>query len=542
VSEQVIIKFSLRTALLTFFCILLLSTSPAGAQQPVPQAALDEVIKLLPTPRGNFVLDMATDGKRLWIATNKGPAYTDLPDPGKTWHTFYGVGGFTSDNASCSAIAFKDNLVVVSTATIRKTDEGEIPVGTGIHVSENSGETWTHYPQPKDANGDTVITFFQNRLRALPVTVDEKNISYSVAVQDNKTIWIASFAGGVRKSTDLGKTWSRVILPPTNETSIRKDKIYNFVVTPVASPTLLGTSEEHFNYRAFSVLVDHDTIWAGTADGINRSTDGGIEWDKFNAQNTAISGNFVVDMKLRPNHQMWASTGKALGNNERNGISYTTNNGLDWHRASDILADSLSNSTALVHKLAFMGDTLIYAANDEGLWRSSDNGASWATPSLIFTRSPRDVVTRKEMLSVGTLGNVLFVGTSDGLVSTIDSAGVVIPFENPWKFYGFAQPVSTAEDSTYAYPNPFQPTQEATRIRYSVRGTSNVTIEIVDFKLRLERTVISDVQRTGAEAGTEYKEIWDGIDNYGHRVPNGTYLYKVTMGEKTHWGKIVVIR
>jgi hypothetical protein len=493
------------------------------------------------TPRGNFILDIVTDPvtRQIWIATNKGPSVSY--DGGKTWRNFYGTAAFHDDTASCSAIAAKNNLIVVGTATVKKVGDQDVQVGTGIHISTNGGDDWVHYTQPKDDPNDTIIHFFKSNLKALPIIVDEQNVAYSIGIQGASTIWIASFAGGTRKSTDLGKTWSRVILPPTNLAEINKDSIYTFGVTPVPARKYTGTDEEHLNYEGFSILIENDTtIWVGTADGINRSTDGGIDWFKFNAQNSQITGNFVVDLKLRAPGEVWAASAKARASTEHNGISYTTDGGFNWHAAADLLSDSTSTATSLVHKLGFI-QSLIYAVNDEGLWRSSDAGRSWIRPSLIFNRDTREVVTRDTVLAIGALDTLLFAGTSDCLVSTIDSRDAPNPLSGPWHFYCFAEPVSTAEDNTYAYPNPFQPTQERTRIRYLVTNDQQVTIEVFDFRMHLVRTIIRDVMRSGG-SGREFLELWDGSDNYGHRVPNATYFYKVTIGPDAHWGKIVVIR
>jgi hypothetical protein len=494
------------------------------------------------TPRGNFVIDFATDPvtHAFWIATDKGPSVSI--DGGKSWKSFYGDGAFMGDTANCAAIAAKNNVVVVSTATTKRVGDQDIAVGTGIHVSTDGGTSWTHYPQPKDKDADTVIHFFKSTLKALPVTVDEQNVAYSVALQGTSTIWIASFAAGTRKSTDLGKTWQRVILPPTALASIDTNTVYHFAVTPVPAIRFTGTDEANLNYEGFSVLVENDsTIWAGTADGINRSTDGGTQWHKFNHTNSRITGNFVVDLKLRAPGEVWASTASTAQTGERTGISFTTDDGTEWHAASDILVDTSSSATSLVHKIAFL-KTLVYAVNDEGVWRSADNGVTWLSPSLIFNKDTRDVITGRKMLSVGTFDTTVFIGTSDCLVSTGDSPQSLNPFGGPWVFYCFAQPISTGDDGTYAYPNPFQPTLEQTRIRFKVIDTQPVTVEIFDFKMRLLRTVIREVMRSGGSSGTEFKELWDGSDNYGHRVANATYFYKVTIGTTPHWGKILVIR
>jgi hypothetical protein len=489
-------------------------------------------------PRGNGVSDMTTDPvtKAFWIATDKGPCVST--DAGKSWKSFYMQGAFTGDSANCVAIAAKNNFIVVSSASSTLVNGVSSSFGTGIHISTDGGNTWNHYEQPIDKSGDTIIRYGKNKLKAFPWTSTTSDVTYGVGIQGTGTIWIASFAAGLRRSLDSGKTWERVVLPPADLAAIDTNETYNFQVTPVPTDSSSGS----LNYEAFSILVENDSIvWVGTADGINRSTDHGSSWTKYNAINSSISGDFVVDMKLRAPGEVWASTGRATGSQEVTGISYTTDDGLSWFRASEILHDTTSSATSLVHKLAFIG-SVIYAANDEGIWRSADNGVTWITPSFIENPDTHDVITSNAMISVGSYGNILFIGTSDCLVSTPDSISNSNPMTGPWTFYCFGEPVSTAETNTYAYPNPFQPTQEVTRIRYLVKGEQPVTIEIFDFKMRLLRTVIRDVVREGGSSGTEFKEIWDGTDNYGHRAPNTTLFYKVAIGSDTHWGKIVVIR
>lgn len=501
---------------------------------------------ILPTPRGNAVLDIVYDTatSRLWLATVKAPAVT--ADGGKTWKNFLGQDSFRDDSISCAAIAVKGNLVVTSTAVVRRINDADVAIGTGIHVSTDGGGHWVHYPQPRDQDVDTIVQYYNNRLRALPVTVSEQNVTYSIGIQgpasdpSKVTLWIASFAGGFRKSTDLGKTWKRVVVPPSDLSSIDSLHEYNFILTPVPA-AIFHSSEAHLNYEGFSVLVENDsTIWLGSADGVNRSTDGGNQWVKFNQQNSSITGNWILDAKYRGPGEIWLASAITNKTGEKNGISYTTDDGNSWHSTSDLLTDTLSTATNRVHKLGFL-KSLIYAANDDGIWRSADNGNTWNHPSIIFSKDTKDIVTQSNVYSVGGDNQRIFVGTQDGLVSTLDDSTSLSPLTGPWTFYHFAEPVTTADDETYAYPNPFQPSQEETRIRYLVHGEENVTIEVLDYRLRLVRTVIRDAFRVGG-LGREFKELWDGMDNYGHRVPNGTYPYRVTIGSETHWGKIVVLR
>jgi flagellar hook assembly protein FlgD len=42
--------------------------------------------------------------------------------------------------------------------------------------------------------------------------------------------------------------------------------------------------------------------------------------------------------------------------------------------------------------------------------------------------------------------------------------------------------------------------------------------------------------------GKEYDEIWDGKNDQGNMVANGTYFFKLEAQGQTEWGKIVVIK
>jgi hypothetical protein len=135
-----------------------------------------------------------------------------------------------------------------------------------------------------DGLNDTIVIYGVNILSALPVVVPQQNLSYDIAITktqndtNNFTIWITSFAGGLRKSTDYGNSWQRVVLPPDDLDSIYISGVgYNFALNPVIN----------LNHRAFTIESANDSVlYVGTADGINKSTDWGISWRKYNFQNT----------------------------------------------------------------------------------------------------------------------------------------------------------------------------------------------------------------------------------------------------------------
>ena len=85
------------------------------------------------------------------------------------------------------------------------------------------------------------------------MTTNVNNITYDIAATDS-AVWIVSYAGMARKSTDKGKTWQVVIIPPDNLDSISPTDSLSFDVSPVAgSFGLTG----NLNHRAFSVYAEN---------------------------------------------------------------------------------------------------------------------------------------------------------------------------------------------------------------------------------------------------------------------------------------------
>ncbi len=93
-----------------------------------------------------------------------------------------------------------------------------MPEGSGLHYTSDFGVTWHSVPQPLDDAGDSTLIYGINdgvqlpKVRVLPVTVAIQNLVYDIDFTPD-AVWIATFAGGVRKSTDMGQSWQRILLP-----------------------------------------------------------------------------------------------------------------------------------------------------------------------------------------------------------------------------------------------------------------------------------------------------------------------------------------
>nr|MBP9095582.1 hypothetical protein [Ignavibacteria bacterium] len=175
-------------------------------------------------PISNFIIDILKNGRgdTVWFATGKGIMRT--VDNFQSFQSFNGIEPFGDDDVA--GLMINRNMVAVSTARTEIINDEGVATGTGIKISTDRGLTWTSCPQPTDPQSANTINYGSNVISALPVTVPQQNLSYDIAITRNQgdtnnyTVWITSFAGGLRKSSDYGTSWERVILPPDNLDSI----------------------------------------------------------------------------------------------------------------------------------------------------------------------------------------------------------------------------------------------------------------------------------------------------------------------------------
>jgi hypothetical protein len=462
-----------------------------------------------------------TSGDTVWTGTGKGLARTI--DGGNSWESFRGVPEFA--RPGIFAIAERNGLIWCSTGFTQDIDDQSVQTGSGYTFTTDQGATWNGRPQTLDGAGDSLVTYGANTVYFLPVIVDEQNVTFDVALSDS-FVWIASWSSGLRRSRDLGATWERIVLPNDFISSVSPDdSLEEYSIDPRLDN----------NFLLFSVFVQNDsTIWAGSAGGINKSTDGGSSWVKFNTLNQAapLLGNWVIAIDGQQSdttYRLWTTNWPAdLQPGEQYGVSYSDDGGRIWK-------NFLHGVRA--YDFAFKGST-VYIATDDGIYRSSDGGDSWIRSGTIVDRRNGQQITSPVFFSIGVVGDTVFCGGSDGLVRTIDNASS--PFGTSWEILRTYQPVGNST-TTYAYPNPFAPDEEIVRIHYSTGGQSaNVTIDVFDFGMNRVRTIIRDAQRSGT---VEHDEIWDGRDAGGRQVANGVYFYRLEIdGSDPAWGKIMVLQ
>ncbi|MEO8665200.1 MAG: hypothetical protein ABI462_06865 [Ignavibacteria bacterium] len=483
-----------------------------------------------PRPSSNFITDIIRSGDTVWFATGRGIMRTI--DNFQTFQTYVGLQPFGDDDIA--GFNLNQNVIVAATAVSQEINGESIPTGTGVKISTDYGLNWSAFPQPLDGRGDSLVVYGSNNLYALPVVVPELNLSYEVAITktqgdpSNVTIWICSYAGGLRKTTDYGVTWQRVVLPPDNLDSINISTTgYTFVLDPLVN----------LNQRVFSMIATNDsTLYVGTADGINKSTDWGLSWRKFNYDNTGrgegISGDFVVSMdvqRFNGKEIVWGATNLTNVAGSFDAFSYTSNGGANWFNT---LERTKTNGMSFK-------DSIVYGFTNAGLWRATFGTFNWSKAPVIYDEATKDRLKTQSFYCGNYVGDSVYIGSADGLLRTTEFGQ---PWIGKWKIYRAYESIDLSSDiKTYAAPNPFSPDDEYTRFFYkTTKPTSKVTIKIFDFGMNPVRTLIQNAPRTGTDV---LYTVWDGSNDNGGQVANGVYFYRVEFDdEDAVWGKIILLQ
>lgn len=233
------------------------------------------------------------------------------------------------------------------------------------------------------------------------------------------------------------------------------------------------------------------------------------------------------------------------------------------------------------------GDLDIYLTQWLGepnrLYRNNGNENHWLHIKAIGTKSNRNGIGAKVKVVAGELSMLRMVGVGSGngsnvfavefglgsnvvadLVEVRWQSGQVDVFENvpadqfititegelTYKLGG--QQVVTSGDkccTTWGkvkiarllqnYPNPFNP---ETWIPYQLDEEADVTIEIFNSTGQLVRTLHLGYKSAGIYADRERASYWDGKNEVGEYVANGTYFYSIKADEFREIRKMTVIR
>ena len=559
---------SLYSRILT---LLILGISSISAQLSTPDRfALRLAAQDTSLSKGllsNIVAEIRLVGDSLtWFGTGRGLAMHD----GKSVYSYRTTLDSLADGQVTKMLPFGGIPAVAvmndTMAVAYSGDNGSIQVGYGLTLTYNAqsakdsaGISWVYLRQPMDADADTLRPFGEGFFRSLPVTVPEANVTYDAFLYGDY-LWTASWAGGLRRFHLDNQNWEVIPMPMDQQDSLSfcsgfdetDDLGRNILPGYYLNPRDPADGGNH-NHKAFSVLVNGDTVWAGTANGINRGiminewqevTPGNfqlfncIEWVHYTYQNADLSGNFVVGLAKQfwnGGTTIWAATMNADTPGEVRGLSYTRDGGLTWK--TTLLGERIYNITAK--------DSLVLASSQSGLWKSFD-GENWAlyNPAIDTTfMAQSEILTdivytsviddRKEDVSS------LWVGTSDGAALSTDLQG------SSWTIF------QTEYDSTefYAYPNPFSPLNHNQMgnegyVRFHTGTIINSQVELDIFNFAMEKVFQTNFDLNAYDGALK----WNGRDMNGILVDNGVYFIRmkyapsINRSPQYFWDKLIVVK
>ncbi|OIO62058.1 MAG: hypothetical protein AUJ47_08460 [Candidatus Marinimicrobia bacterium CG1_02_48_14] len=496
---------------------------------------------------GTGISDIKESSNAIWLGSGHGISKTT--DDGETFRSFSRQFSNIS-YGGVSAMAVQGDTAWFAFAIDSLVGEETMQTGTGIARTLDGGQNWTLLPQPMDSlrwiyewNSDhtaivdsssevySSIHLFGQVLDAVDVVTPIKNVTFDLAF-DGKRLWASSFAGGLRKSYDLGDTWERVLLPWDDYTELDSLLLVNLqseIIADSSSHYFVIDPVLHLNHRVFSVIAWGDTIWAGSAGGANFSRDGGRSWKHYSSSTSNMSGNWIVAMHRQNRNDgstvIWAST-VTTGGSEVTGLSYFREDEKYWYT-------TMPNKR--FHNFASSG-VAIYAAGEDGLFKSKDGDHFAVFPPIqsadgssnIFSDAAYSVLVRDD-------GGV-WVGTGDGLAITYNE-GLTWQIEK-------AQ-AQLSGQTLIAFPNPFYPSLSKQLnneghliIQYDALVGQSTTVKIFDWVM----SEVATLQDGNSIASSGSQEIyWTGRNSAGQLVSNGTYFVQLKAGDDISWTKVMVI-
>jgi ribosomal protein S11 len=331
------------------------------------------------------------------------------------------------------------------------------------------------------------------------------------------------------------------------------------------------------NLNISSLIVNSNTIYAGTNNGVFISTNNGSTWTQ--------TGAYIQNIL-----SLAANGNSIFAGSNYNGVYKSTDNGISW------IQTTLNNQA--IWSLLISGNNIFAGTNGFGIYLSTNNGTSWthmgldnrpiisfaiignnifagtATSGVYLTTNDgitwvQTSLNDKVVYSLTPSGNNIFAGVQN---SPNDSGGVYLSTNNgtTWikKNQGFnvslsvntllitndyifagttqsvwrrnlseilseVQNIITEIPSKYSllqnYPNPFNPT---TTIKFDIPKSSNVKISVYDITGKEFGVLVNEK----LQAGT-YQTNWNASN-----FPSGIYFYRIQAGDFSETKKLILLK
>ncbi len=290
----------------------------------------------------------------------------DNANPGTFYLGTDNSGVFKSVNSGSSWQASRTGMMGTAAFSLKFNSDGKLFLGTdfgdGMWKSADSGKTWTHVDSLSTVDGVMSIATTTNPL----------------------VLYAGTFGGGVHLSTDGGVIW-RV----TDTTTM------NHFVRPILTDPTNG-----------------NTVYAGTNNGMYKTTNAGTSW-------FAINSGIPAGASVRALDLVQSAPGILLAGTDSNYLYRSTNGGASWTNitsASGFLPQDIHIRSITIDQTT---PSIVYAGADSGrMYNSADGGLHWtllyAIPAGNSVRAIRIHPTNRGILFAATFGQGVLVSVDTG--------------------------------------------------------------------------------------------------------------------------------
>lgn len=260
---------------------------------------------------------------------------------------------------------------------------------------------------------------------------------------------------------------------------------------------------------AYSVTLDptnSDIVYVGgyenSAAAIYKTENGGTGWSKLSA--SGLSG-YVYDIAVDPVEAniIYAATSQGVYRSSDTGASWSEKGSFGGCEAVLIDPD---------HR-----ETIYLGTSSDGCYKSDDGGDTWEEFNDGLSESTVQVLAIDP-------DDYLFAGTEGGAVYRY---GLGVGIEG-----GHQTPLPASR--LFAAPNP---ADGSTTLRYRLSASTRANLSIYDLSGRLVTTLVD----SHLEAG-EHSAVWNCTDDAGFDVGPGIYLTRLQTSSEVITGKLVLTR